>query len=240
MIAIYILMSMLLISGLLSLFGIRLREVFAALLRPIEKKEEQRRRIDKLTGRKPKRIRRMILNAQAMLRDTNMSDKWDAYKMGSILFAVLGVTVGLAMDNIFAAVALAPTLALIPFAIIRFQSSAISFNMTAGLSASLDVITNKYLMNADIISSVKDNLPNMSFPLKDIFTEFIYSVEYVDPNVNAAIRRMRHKVNNRYWRQWCDELECCQRDNGMRIGLKSIVTDLSETHNMQEQPSLYL
>ena len=235
MIAIYILMSMLLVAGLLSLFGIRLREVFSALFRPIDAKEEQRRRIDKLTGKKPKRIRRMVLNAQAMLRDTNMSEKWDTYKMSSILFAVLGVTLGLAMDNIFAAVVLAPTLALAPFALIRFQSSAASNRMMAGLSTSLGVITNYYIQNADIITSVNTALPSMNSPLKEIFSEFIYTVEYVDPNVQAAVRRMRHKINNRYWRHWCDELERCQNDNGMRVTLRSIILDLGESYRMQEQ-----
>ncbi len=235
MIAIYILMALLITAGLFSLFNIKVRDVFASLFAPLDRKEEQRRRIDRLTGREPKRLRRMVINARAMLKSSNMSDKWESYKMSAIFFGILGVVIGLGMDNVFAAVVLAPTLALVPFAAIRLQASASSKRIMGGLSTSLGVITNQYIQTADIISSVKTRLSNIPQPLQNIFAEFLNTVEYINPDVQAAIYAMRDKLNNRYWRQWCDNLASCQIDNGLRITLNSIVKDLAESYRMQEE-----
>ena len=44
---------------------------------------------------------------------------------------------------------------------------------------------------------------------------------------------MRERIDNRYWRDWCDVLVQCQRDRQMRFALSGIVTRLGEMRRVQ-------
>ncbi len=235
MIAIYIVMALLIAAGLFCLFNIRITEVFRNVFMPFEKREERRRRIDRLTDKQPRRLRGMVKSAAESLSAMGMTERWEIYKICAVLLAILGIIIGFAIDNVWAAVVLAPTLALLPFVAIRLQTATASKRIMTGLSTNLGVITNHYIQNADILSSAKSQLNTLQQPLKSIFAEFVYTVEYINPDVQAAVLAMRGKIRNRYWQQWCDDLARCQVDNGLRITLSSIVKDLAESYRMQEE-----
>jgi hypothetical protein len=55
----------------------------------------------------------------------------------------------------------------------------------------------------------------------------------INPNVTEAIRKMRSKVNNRYWQAWCDTLMECQMDRALREVLNTILKRMSMTQRLQ-------
>ncbi len=55
----------------------------------------------------------------------------------------------------------------------------------------------------------------------------------IDSDVVKALRRLRERIDNRYWRDWCDVLIQCQRDRQLRFALPGIVSRLGEMRRAQ-------
>jgi tight adherence protein B len=232
MVAVSILVTLLLIAGFFILFGLG-PSVFAKMAEPFERAEKRRRKIDVITGKPPGVIRRRIMQAEQTLVSAGLGEGWPKYRLASVLCAALGVVIGFALDNVFVALVLVPVMAMLPLVVINFRTVQYIRRTAEGAQTTMTVVTNAYRMNEDFITAVRESLPNLQQPMLGIIRTFLSDALMIDPNVTDAIRKMRHKVNNRYWQTWCDTLMECQTDRALREILNTILKRFSMTQRLQ-------
>ncbi len=232
MVAVSILVTLLLIASFFILFNLG-PIVFAKITGQFDRAEKRRRKIEAITGKPPGAIRRRVIQAEQMLASAGMEKDWPKYRIASLLLAVVGVAIGLAMDNVFLALALVPVMAVLPLMFISFRTVQYGRKAAEGAQTAMTVVTNAYRMNEDFITAVRESLPNLQQPMLGIFRAVLSDVEMINPNVMDAIRKMRFKVNNRYWQAWCDTLTECQADRALREVLNTILKRMSMTQRLQ-------
>ena len=66
-----------------------------------------------------------------------------------------------------------------------------------------------------------------------MFRQFYMETQLIDADGVKALRRIRERIDNRYWRDWCDVLIQCQRDRQLRFALPGIVSRLGEMRRAQ-------
>jgi hypothetical protein len=69
--------------------------------------------------------------------------------------------------------------------------------------------------------------------LDNVFRQFYARTQFVDSDIVKALWQMRERIDNRYWRDWCDVLMQCQRDRQLRYSLPGIVSRLGEMRRAQ-------
>ena len=228
-----ILTALLITAGLFIILKIRPADISQVILKPFEKKRNLRRRITRLTGKKPGPIRRRLNEAQQMLDSAGMSEQISSYKWLSVILALPGLIFGLAIDNLPAAIVLSIGLAVAPLAIIRIRTGEYVRGLNARLETGMGLITNSYLQSGDLTNAVSDNLKLLPAPLDIIFGKYLVETQFIDASNIRAIELMRERVNNRYWRDWCSVLIQCQHDRQLRFALPGIVERLGETRRAQ-------
>lgn len=232
MTAVSLIVTLLLIAAFFVLFGIG-PAAFARLTAPFRRAEDQRRRIERITGKEPRGLRRRVVQAEQMLLSAGMGEDWGKYKLAAGILALIGVAAGLALDNIFAALVLVPVLAMTPLMVVHARTMQYVRQAASGAQSAMTVVTNAYMLSEDLISAVRIALPNLQQPMRGVFEAFIRDVEMIDPNVTAALRSLKTKVNNRYWQAWCDVLMECQDDRGLREVLRTILRRFSAMQRLQ-------
>ena len=66
-------------------------------------------------------------------------------------------------------------------------------------------------------------------------SEFLTQIKLVNPNVEAALRGMRGRIDNEVFREWCDALSDCQHDRSLKTTLTPIVAKLSDMRNVNAE-----
>ncbi len=231
MTAVSILVTLLILAAFFTMFG--LWPVVGRLSARFDQAEQKRRKIDAITGREPRGLRRRIIQAEQMLASADMGEDWNKYRLMSAILGVLGIVAGMALDNVFVAIVLVPVLAMVPVMAIHIRTAQYIRQTDASAQNAMTVVTNAYSLGEDLIGAVRAALPNLQQPMLGIFRTFLSDVELIDPHVADAIRRMRPKVNNRYWHAWCDTLMECQHNRALRVVLGTILRRMSMTRRMQ-------
>ena len=60
-------------------------------------------------------------------------------------------------------------------------------------------------------------------------------IKLVNPDVEAALRRMRGRIDNEVFREWCDAVCDCQHDRSLKTTLTPIVAKLSDMRNVNAE-----
>jgi hypothetical protein len=146
---------------------------------------------------------------------------------------VAGVSFGLILDNILVSLVLGIGLIAAPLTIIRVRTGDYIRSLHAKLEIGMGIINSSYLQSGDLTGTVQSSLTLLPAPLDSIFNRFLVETQFIDANVVQAIERMRKRVNNRYWRDWCSVLIQCQHDRQLRFALPGIVERLGEMRRAQ-------
>ena len=72
-------------------------------------------------------------------------------------------------------------------------------------------------------------------PVQSVFRDFMTQVKLVNPDVEAAIRSLRTKIDNEIFREWCDAMADCQHDRSLKTTLTPIITKLSDTRTVNAE-----
>lgn len=228
-----ILCALLIIEGLFILRGIRPYGVFGWFTKPIRKWQEKKRRIRHITGKPKGRIVGTVDGAKEMLAASGMSERIATYKWAAVILAAVGLLIGLALDNVLAALVLAAGLGCSPLIVIRIRTGDYLRSMYEKLESAMSTVTNSYISSGDLIGAVQSSLHLIPSPVDNIFRQFYSETQLVDSDVVGALYRMRERIDNRYWRDWCDVLIQCQRDRQMRFALTGIVSRFGEMRRVQ-------
>jgi tight adherence protein B len=228
-----ILCALLIIAGLFLLLGIRPADMMRPFAKPFQRRRERKNRIRRITGQPKGKLTATIDDAKDMLNAAGMNEKIDAYKWAAVVLGAIGFLIGLTLDNILAGLVLAAGLGCSPLIVIRIRTGDYIRSLNEKLESAMSTITNGYVSGGDLIGAVEKNLHLLPAPLDGVFRQFYNETQWIDADVVKALRRMRERIDNRYWRDWCDVLIQCQRDRQLRFALPGIVSRLGEMRRAQ-------
>ena len=228
-----ILSALLIIAGLFLMLKIRLPDVAGTLLKPFLEKQERSQRIRRITGKPKGKLASLVDDTKEMLAASGMSRQTGTYKWMAAVLAAAGLAVGLALNNLPAALVLAVGLGSSPLIIIRIRTGDYLRSLYEKLESAMSTVTNSYISSGDLIGAVESNLHLLPAPVDSVFKQFHMETQLIDSDVVKALQQMRERINNRYWRDWCGVLMQCQRDRQLRFALPGIVSRLGEMRRVQ-------
>lgn len=228
-----ILCALLIIAGLFMMYGIRFSDMTGKLSKPFLRIRERKQRIRRMTGKPKGSLAAALDSAKEMLTAANMGEQVGAYRWAAGLLAVVGLLTGLALGNILAGLVLAVGLGCAPLIVIRIRTGDYIRGLHEKLESAMSTITNSYVASGDLIGAVENSLHLLPAPLDGLFRQFYGETQLIDSDVGKALRRLRERIDNRYWRDWCDVLVQCQRDRQLRFALPGIVSRLGEMRRAQ-------
>ena len=151
------------------------------------------------------------------------------------LLGALGLVAGLLLRNPFLSAVLPAGFFWLPDAYFHISSLRFAKEADEAVEAAMGLITNSYLQNEDIKSSIFENITRIDQPLREVFREFMAETGFVDASVKNALYRMKLKSDNSYFADWCDILIQCQDDRELKFVLPSIVTKLNSVKKVQTE-----
>jgi len=185
--------------------------------------------INETTRRKRKSLlRREIDDAKHILKMTGREQKFPAICAMSLLLFTAGAAAAILMDNLFLLPVLAIGMMFLPFWYVKLTQSHYKKAISGELETALSIITTAYLRSEDIQTAVEENLGYLNPPVLSVFRDFLARIRMIDPDVIAALREMKMKIENGVFREWCDALIACQHDRGLKTTLTPIVSKLSD------------
>ncbi len=226
---IQILCVFLITSGLFLLLKIRMSEI----AKPLQRQREKKKRIRRITGKPKGKLEAAVDSAKEMLTAAGMSGQVASYRWASAILALLGLLIGLALDNVLAALVLAAGLGCSPLIVIRIRTGDYIRSLDEKLENAMGTVTNSYAASGDLIGAVQSSLRLLPTPLEGVFRQFYTETQLIDSDVIKSIHHLRERIDNRYWRDWCDVLIQCQRDRQLRYALPGIVGRLGEMRRVQ-------
>ena len=226
-----------LIVGAFLILGMKPMEfadsLFSFLLRP---KKSIREEIRQSSGRKKAGFfKREVMEAQSVLEMTERGNRFSAVCAISLSLFCLGGSLAILLGNFFLAPVMAVGFLFLPFWYVKLTASHYRRDVSAELETALSVITTAYLRTEDIVTAVEDNLAYLNPPVSHVFREFLLQVKLVNPDVDAALRRMRERIDNEVFREWCDAMLDCRQDRSLKTTLTPIVAKLSDMRNVNAE-----
>ena len=225
------------VVGAFLILGLRPMEftdsLFAFLLRP---KKSIREDIKESSGRKKAGIfRREITEAQSVLEMTGRGNRFSMVCAVALALFCLGGSLAILLGNFFLAPVMAIGFLFLPFWYVKLTASHYKRDVSAELETALSVITTAYLRTEDIVTAVEENIAYLNPPVSKVFQDFLMQVRLVNPDVEAALRTMRGRIDNEVFREWCDALSDCQHDRSLKTTLTPIVAKLSDMRNVNAE-----
>lgn len=226
-----------LIVGAFLLLGLKPVEftdnLFAFLLRP---KGSIRDDIKSSTGRKKAGpLRREIREAQDVLEMTGRSSRFSLVCAASLAMFCLGGSLAILLGNFFMAPVMAVGFMFLPFWYVKLTANHYKRDIASELETALSVVTTAYLRTEDIVTAVEENIAYLNPPVSKVFKDFLMQIKLVNPDIEAALKAMRSRIDNEVFREWCDALCDCQHDRSLKTTLTPIVAKLSDMRNVNAE-----
>lgn len=225
------------ITGMFLILGLRLAEftdsLFAYLMQPGRSIREV---IKESSGRKKTGIlRREILEAQEVLKMTGREGRFSLVCAVALGLFCLGGSLAILLGNFFLAPVMAVGFLFLPFWYIKLTASHYKRDVSSELETALSVITTAYLRTEDIVTAIEENITYLNPPVSKVFQDFLMQIKLVSPDVQAALRVMRGRIDNEVFREWCDAVSDCQNDRSLKSTLTPIVGKLSDMRNVNAE-----
>lgn len=219
------------IVGWFLIIGITPIEFTDSIYRAITAKPKSiKDEINEATQRKkPSFLRREVMEIQHILRITGRSDMFSMVCALSLLFFAIGAAIAIMLENPFLVPVMAVGFMFLPFHYIRLTQSAFKKNIAAELETALSIITTSYIRNEDIMTAVEENVHYIQPPVNSVLREFLSRVRLINPDIEAALKDMKLKIENEVFQEWCDAVAACQSDRSLKSTLVPIVSKLSDT-----------
>lgn len=225
---------------LLACFGMIAGSFFLLGLKPVEftdqlfgflTREETsiKAEINKATKRKRYHfLKREIMETQNILKMTGRSGRFSLICVCSLLLFTVGASFSILLGNLFLAPVMAVGFMLFPFWYVKLTAGHFKKSLAAELETTLSIITTAYLRSEDILTAVEENINYLNPPVRNVFMDFLWRIQMIDPDVEAALKSLRGKMENEVFREWCDALCDCQYDRSLKTTLTPIVSKLSD------------
>lgn len=189
----------------------------------------------KLVDKKINVCEKFRLTSEEMLKVSNSKMSFTQYLRIVALFSVAGIIMGLLLSNMLLSCVLAVGMALVPLQYLKVRQSAYVQTINEQMEMVLSLITNSYLQSGDIIKAVNDNIHRIEQPFQSIFREFIAEKTFIDSNMSKNIRKLKRKIDNSFFDEWCNTLILCQQDRELMYVLPTIVEKMSDIKQIQAE-----
>lgn len=230
---IQIICALLISAGLCLIFKVHPSDMTGLFARPLQRHREKKKRIRRITGKPKGKLEATTDSAKEMLTAAGMSGQITSYRWMAVMLALLGLLIGLALGNVLAGLVLAVGLGFSPLIVIRIRTGDYIRSLNEKLESAMGTVTNNYVASGDLIGAVQSSLHLLPIPLDGVFRRFYAETQLVDSDVVKALYRLRERIDNRYWQDWCDMLVQCQRDRQLRYALPGIVGRQGEIRRIQ-------
>ena len=229
----YIIIFLLISTGLLSLFGVHVTDLLTIFSK--SKSVTLSDELKVVMGIPVKGFFNREYELGEMLRSMGRAEKFTAVKQLSLLLFAVGAVLALLLNNIYMVPIFGIGFSLVPVWYLRSTAATYKKHLNEELEMSISIITTSYLRTEDLIKSVKENLPFINEPVKSTFSAFVSEAELINANLVSAINSMKMKVPNRVFHEWCNILIQCQSDRSMKQTLPTITQKFSDVRVVQSE-----
>ena len=229
----YIIIFLLISTGLLSLFGVHVTDLLTIFSK--SKSVTLSDELKVVIGIPVKGFFNREYELGEMLRSMGRAEKFTAVKQLSLLLFAVGAVLALLLNNIYMVPIFGIGFSLVPVWYLRSTAATYKKHLNEELEMSISIITTSYLRTEDLIKSVKENLPFINEPVKSTFSAFVSEAELINANLVSAINSMKMKVPNRVFHEWCNILIQCQSDRSMKQTLPTITQKFSDVRIVQSE-----
>ena len=229
----YIIIFLLISTGLLSLFGVHVTDLLTIFSK--SKSVTLSDELKVVMGIPVKGFFNREYELGEMLRSMGRAEKFTAVKQLSLLLFAVGAVLALLLNNIYMVPIFGIGFSLVPVWYLRSTAATYKKHLNEELEMSISIITTSYLRTEDLIKSVKENLPFINEPVKSTFSAFVSEAELINANLVSAINSMKMKVPNRVFHEWCNILIQCQSDRSMKQTLPTITQKFSDVRIVQSE-----
>ena len=205
------------------------RRVTEDLLQIITPHQTLHERIKAIRGGKRKKgIYHKLMAMKQALEATGKHKQFTFICFASLVLFAAGTFLSILIDNLFLLPALSVAFALIPFLYTANTISSYEKKTKEELETTLSIITTSYIRSDDIIGAVRENIPYIKHPLKEIFLAFTGDATAVSSNIKRALYNLKEKLDDEIFREWCDTLIACQDDRTLKDTLLPVVSKLTD------------
>ena len=229
----YIIIFLLISTGLLSLFGVHVTDLLTIFSK--SKSVTLSDELKVVMGIPVKGFFNREYELGEMLRSMGRAEKFTAVKQLSLLLFAVGAVLALLLNNIYMVPIFGIGFSLVPVWYLRSTAATYKKHLNEELEMSISIITTSYLRTEDLIKSVKENLPFINEPVKSTFSAFVSEAELINANLVSAINSMKMKVPNRVFHERCNILIQCQSDRSMKQTLPTITQKFSDVRIVQSE-----
>jgi Flp pilus assembly protein TadB len=229
MTVLYILATLLFAAAIALLLGLtpeRIADDFARVLTPEQSLRDMARIAQ---GRKKSRKLSMEFKAvRDALETIGRAKQFAAVCAASLFLFVGGVVFALLIGNVFLMPVLAVILAASPFLYVKSSLAYYKKHVETEIETALSIISTAYVRSDNIVGAVTENIGYLKPPVKGMFAGFVAETTAINSAIKAALRRLRERIDNQIFREWCDCLLQCQDDRSMKTSLMPIVNKLTD------------
>lgn len=178
--------------------------------------------------KKSRKIAEALVHIQNALTETGNGGKFALVCATSLLCLVAGIVLAAMIDNLFVAPIFAVGCCCIPFLYARSIANHYNKHIELELETTLSMISTSYIRSDDIVSSIEENLQYIRPPLNEIFRSFTGEARLISSDIKTALRRLKNRIHNDIYQEWCDTLIQCQDDRTLKDTLYPIVSKLTD------------
>ncbi len=228
---VYIICFLLICMGLFSVFGVKFNDFIIKTTNDTNLSDD----LNAVLGIPTKRFFSREFETRQILKDTGRENLYDTVRQASLILFAVGAILALLINNVFLVPILGLGFSFIPIWYLRSTQVTYKKHLNEELEMSVSLITTSYLRTEDILRSIKENLSSINEPIKSIFEDFIFESEMINANTVGTINRMKMKIRNRVFHEWCDILIQCQSDRSMKHTLPTITQKFSDVRVIQAE-----
>lgn len=236
MIFVYLISFLLSAVGVAVVLGLTPENVAEDMMRLVSPEQTLRERVRIAKGRR--RLRRLTVELFRIRDALTMTGKGRMFTVicaSALLLMIIGCVTALAIGNPFLIPVFGLAFALIPFGYAKRTIRYYDDHIKEELETALSIITTSYIRSDDLIGAVSENLPYLQPPVKEIFAGFAADTAMITADIKQSVRRLKEKINDTVFHEWCDTLIACQDDRTLKDTLLTTVSRLTDVRLVNSQ-----
>lgn len=223
------------IVGVFLLLGMKPVEftdsLFGFLLNPKRSLQED---IRESSGRKKSGIlRRELEEAQNILQMTGRGNRFSIICAVALALFCAGGSIACFVGKFFPCSGDGSGFLFLPFWYVKLTANHYKRDVSAELETALSIY-HSISEDRRYCDGGGGEYSMLNPPVSRVFQDTV-SVKMVNPDVQAALRILRGRIDNEVFREWCGTVSDCQHDRSLKTTLPPIVSKLSDMRNVNAE-----
>ncbi len=224
-----LLSSLLLIAAIALFLDLTPQRVTDDLMKIISPKQTLRDKVRISQGKKKSRkISAELEHIRDAMTATGKGGQFVVICALSLILMIGGGVFAMLINNVFLVPILSIAFCLFPFIYAKSAIAHYEKHIEQEIETALSIITTSYIRSDDIVTAVKENILYIKQPINDIFKTFLGDATAISSDIKRSLHRLKTKINNTIFREWCDTLIQCQDDRTLKSTLLPVVAKLTD------------